>query len=189
MADGTAHDGPAGERAASTVDLRWAGRQRLLAAVGTLISLLAVVVAGAGLSRLPLSAADARPYAIIAAVGAATLALACIVILICWLIQLPAWASGLKTQAGSDSYHRRALLSLVAHLLSYAAVLVTMYGALAASALAYWDSAAGSLLGVTFILAIFGQILGGTQLLRRSGPPATIPSYLRRLDDKVQSLR
>ncbi|QDP98237.1 hypothetical protein FOE78_22090 [Microlunatus elymi] len=165
-------------------DLVWARRQRLLALVGTLVAILGLITAVGGLVGLAADAADARPYAITAVIGAAALALCCAVIAVCWFGQLRRW------QAGDQSLdHGRARLTLIAHVASYPAVLVTMYGALAASALAYWDSLSGTLLGITFILVIFAQILGGTQLLRRSGPPGTIPTYLRKLNAKVQSLR
>lgn len=170
------------------VDLRWARRQLLLTVVGSVIGILAVAAAIGGLRTLPLSAADARPLAIAAVVGAAVLAAACLVLLGCWLIQLGRWRAD-PAATDSDGFDRLSVVSLSAHLVGYAAVLVTMYAAIAASARAYWDSVAAALLGVTFLLAIFGQIVGGTQLLRRSGPPGTIPVYLRRLNAKVQSLR
>jgi hypothetical protein len=80
-------------------------------------------------------------------------------------------------------------VSLIAHVVSYAAVLVGMFGAIEGSALAGFASRAGTLDGIAFILMIFGQIIGGTQYLRRSGPPGTVPTYIRKLNAKVQSLR
>ncbi|SDS43933.1 hypothetical protein [Microlunatus soli] len=184
--NGRSESGLAESGASGSVDLRWARRQLLLTAAGAVLGVVGLLVAIGGLSRLPLSAADARPYAITAVVAAAVLALACLLILGCWLIQLRRWRTAPET---SDVGHLLGRVSLVAHLATFPAVLVTMYGALAGSAMAYWDSPAAFGLGITFILAIFAQILAGSQPLRRSGPPATIPFYLRRLNDKVQSLR
>ena len=167
------------------LDLGWARRQRLLALIGSLVTLGSVVTAFAGLFLLAANTADARPYAITAVIGALVLLVCCAVLTLCWFGQIGRWRGG--ADAAIDSGRWR--LSLIAHLVSYLAVLVTMYGSLEASALSYWDSISGTLLGITFILAIFGQILGGTQLLRRSGPPGTIPTYLRKLNTKVQSLR
>ncbi|HEY9293525.1 MAG TPA: hypothetical protein VIP98_19790 [Microlunatus sp.] len=166
------------------LDLGWARRQRLLALIGSLVALVALVTAVVATLLLAANAADARPYAVTALVGVAVLLLCCAVITFCWFVQIGRWQAG---DGAIDPGRRR--LSLVAHLISYLAVLVTMYGSLAASALAYWDSISGSLLGITFILVIFAQILGGSQLLRRSGPPGTVPTYLRKLNAKVRSLR
>ena len=117
-------------------------------------------------------------------IGALVLTVCCAINAWCWHSQIRGWRAG-----SDDGYRQRSQLSLVAHLVSYVAVLVGMYGALEASALAGCTGPAGTLLGIAFIVIIFGQILAGSQLLRRSGPPGTIPTYLRKLNAKVKSVR
>ena len=187
MEDGSnpasADDIPADPRTHDRPDQGWAARQRLLALVGTLLALIGLAAAILALVELPpVSGADG--YAVTAVIAGAALAVCCGVLGWCWTAQLADWRSGID-----DRYPGRARLALVAHLVSYAAVLVAMYATLAASALAGWADTSGTLFGVSFLVVIFGQIIGGTQLLRRSGPPGTIPNYLRRLNAKVQSLR
>jgi hypothetical protein len=187
---GTSRPGTSTPGTPGTVDPRWARRQTPLAVIGALLSLAALAAAIAGSVMLPLSAVDAEPFAVAAVAGAAVLAVSCLVVLACWLIQVRRWrAAPNPLPTGRAGMSGLSLVSLVAHLVSYLAVLVTMYGAIAGSARAYWDSLAATLLGITFLLAIFARILGGTQVLRNGGPPATIPYYLRRLNAKVQSLR
>jgi hypothetical protein len=164
-------------------DLGWARRQRLLALVGNLLALIGLAAAVGGLVALP-PGSGADGYAVTAVLAAAVLVGCCGVLGWCWTAQLADWRSGTDGR-----YPGRARLSLAAHLASYVAVLVAMYATLAASALAGWADSSGTLFGVSFLVVIFGQIIGGTQLLRRSGPPGTIPTYLRRLNAKVQSLR
>jgi hypothetical protein len=175
---GDHHSADVGQSTGELPDLHWASTQRRLAVAGTLLSLIGVLAATfAG----PLSG---EAFRLLAWIGALVLAVCCGVNAWCWHGQIRRWRAG-----SDDGYRRRAQLSLVAHLVSYVAVLIGMYGALEASALAGWTSTAGTLLGIDFIVIIFGQILGGSQLLRRSGPPGTIPTYLRKLNAKVQSLR
>lgn len=161
-------------------DLRWASTQRTLAFVGTGLSLLGLIAAKIG----DQPEVDGFGFRLMAWVAALVLVLCCGVNAWCWHTQIRHWRSG-----SDDGFERRARLSLIAHVTSYVAVLVGMYGSLEGSALAGWGSRPGTLHGIAFILIIFGQIVGGTQLLRRSGPPGTIPTYIRRLNTKVQSLR
>lgn len=175
----TAH-GDEGIGGAGVPDLRWASNQRTMAIVGTGLSLLGLIAAKIG----DQPGVEGFGFRLMAWIAALVLVICCGVNAWCWQTQIGHWRSG------SDvGYARLARLSLAAHLVSYVAVLVGMYGSLEGSALAGWDSRAGTLHGIAFILIIFGQIFGGTQLLRRSGPPGTIPTYIRRLNTKVQSLR
>src|SRR4051794_16526547 len=152
-------------------DDAWARRQRLLAGIGALLALVGLVTAIVALTALS-PVAGATAYALTAVISAAVL-LACNgLITWSWTGQLADWRSGAE-----GDYAGRSRISLVSHLVSYAAVLVAMYSTLAASALAGWSSSSGTLFGLSFLLAIFAQIIGGTQLLRRSGPPGTIPTY------------
>lgn len=174
---GNSDPGPAG---AGLPDLSWASRQRTMAAVGTLLSLLGLVAAVVGSQP----GVDGYGFRLMAAIAVLVLVICCGVNAWAWHGQLREWRSGSDT-----GYPLRSRLSLAAHLTSYAAVLVGMYGTLEGSALAGWTSRAGTLHGIAFILIIFGQIIGGSQLLRRSGAPGTIPTYIRKLNAKVQSLR
>lgn len=163
-------------------DLRWARRQRLLTLVGAVLALVALVCAVVGLADLP-AGSGADGAAITAVVGCAVLLAACAVLGWAWTAQIN------SRRAGSGGGRSVLTVALVAHLSSYAAVLVTMYVTLEGSALAGWASRSGTLLGIAFLLAIAAQVVGGTQMLRRSGPPGTVPTYLRKLNAKVQSLR
>lgn len=161
-------------------DLKWASTQRTMAVVGTALSLIALVAAVFGVA----TALEGYGFRVLAAIAAGVLMLCCGVNAYGWQSQLGDW------RGGSDAgYQRRARLTLIAHVVSYAAVLIGMYATLEGSALAGWASGPGTLHGIAFILMIFGQIIGGTQYLRRSGQPGTIPTYLRKLNAKVQSLR
>ncbi|QGN33791.1 hypothetical protein [Microlunatus sp. Gsoil 973] len=161
-------------------DLGWAANQRTLVSVGTGLSLLAL--AAAKIADQP--GVEGYGFRLMSWIAAVVLLVCCGVNAWCWHSQLRQWRSG-----GDEGYQQRRRLSLIAHLVSYAAVLVGMFSAIEGSALAGFASGAGTLDGIAFILMIFGQIFGGTQYLRRSGPPGTVPTYLRRLNAKVQSLR
>jgi MFS family permease len=161
----------------------WARQQRLLAGIGTLLALAGLITAILALTALS-PVAGAAGYAVAAVISVAVLLACCGLITWTWTGQLSDWRSGTD-----GDYRGRCRISLISHLVSYAAVLGAMYTTLAGSALAGWASGSGTLFGISFLLAIFAQIIGGTQLLRRSGPPGTIPTYLRRLNAKVQSLR
>jgi hypothetical protein len=116
--------------------------------------------------------------------AAGVLALCCVVLVVGWQQALKVWRSA----AGGD-LSGWIKLCFGVHLLSYVAVLAAMYGAVAESALVGWSSSIGFLLGIAFILVIAAQSIGGTQYVRHQGLPGTIPNYLRKLNDKVQSLR
>jgi hypothetical protein len=161
-------------------ELAWAAGQRTLAGVGTLLSVLALLAAK--IADQP--GIDGYAFRLTAWIAALVLLLCCAVLTWCWHSQLGQWRSG-----RDDGYPQRRRVSLIAHVVSYAAVLVGMFGAIEGSALAGFASRAGTLDGIAFILMIFGQIIGGTQYLRRSGPPGTVPTYIRKLNAKVQSLR
>jgi hypothetical protein len=176
-------DTPPAPGSTNRPDDAWARRQRLLAGIGALLALVGLITAILGLTALS-PVAGAVGYAVTAVISAAVLLACCGLITWCWVGQLSDWRSGTD-----GDYPGRSRISLIAHLVSYAAVLAAMYTTLEASALAGWQSSSGTLFGLTFLCAIFGQIIGGTQVLRRSGPPGTVPTYLRRLNAKVQSLR
>lgn len=181
--DGSQVPGPGAEPQAGRPDVpdpKWASAQLRLAVLGSGLSLLGLVAAAAGLQP----GIDGFGFRLMAVIAIAVLLVCCGVNVWCWRAQIGRWRTG--SDAG---YPRRSRLSIAAHVISYAAVLVGMYGTLEGSALAGWSSQAGTLHGIAFILIIFGQIIGGTQYLRRSGAPGTIPTYLRKVNAKVQSLR
>lgn len=161
----------------------WVRRQLLITVIGTVIAAAGLLMAVLGLVAYPWHSGDAASYAITATVGAGLLTLCCLVNLVGWLV---ARGSGVDRVAGPSVLRR---VSLGAHVLSYVAVLVGMFGALSASALAGWDSPSGVYFGICFLVIIFGQILAGTQYLRTAGPPGTVPNHLRRLNEYVKSQR
>lgn len=169
-----------GSGPAAVPELKWASAQRRLAVIGTGLSLLGLVAAAVGL--VPNIAGYG--FRLMAVIAIAVLMVCCGVNAWAWHAQLGRWRTG-----SDEGFAQRWRVSLAAHLISYVAVLIGMYGTLEGSALAGWSSIVGTLHGIAFILIIFGQIIGGTQYLRRSGPPGTVPTYLRRLNVKVQSLR
>jgi len=186
MTDSTNPESGPGEVgiAGANPDPKWASTQRTLAVVGSILSLIALVATVLGLAP----ALEGYGFRLMAAIAALVLTLCCGANAFCWQTELRVWRTG-SPSAADPGYRQRFRLSLVAHVVSYVAVLIGMYGTLEGSALAGWASGAGTLHGIAFILMIFGQIIGGTQYLRRSGPPGTIPTYIRRLNAKVQSLR
>jgi hypothetical protein len=123
-----------------------------------------------------------RLYFAVASSG--VLALCCVVLVVGWQQALKVW----RSEAGGD-LSGWIKLCFGVHLLSYVAVLAAMYGAVAESAVVGWSTSTGSVLGIAFILVIAAQSIGGTQYVRRQGMPGTFPNYLRKLNDKVQSLR
>lgn len=143
-----------------------------------------LAVAVPGLAVYGFGTADVLGYPIAGVVGSAVLVGCAVLILLGWLLAIRRLRSG---GAFVEPGWQRVVL--VAHVVSYLATLVAMFGALAASAFAGWDSPSGVLFGIAFLLVIFGQILVGTQVLRTTGPPATVPTYLRRLNALVQSKR
>jgi hypothetical protein len=164
-------------------ELGWATRQRRLALIGAVISLLGLAASVLAMISYPRSVDDQNPYAVVALIGAVLLTGCCLLNLLAWVVAVGAW------RRDDDLDGPWWPISLVAHVVSYPAVLVGMYGMLAASALAGWSSPPGIYFGIAFLMIIFAQIIGGTQRLRRCGPPGTIPSYLRQLNARVQSQR
>ena len=175
-----AEDGSQTGEGQNLPDPKWASAQLRLAAIGAALSLLALIAAAVGVQP----DLDGFGFRLMAVIAIAVLLVCCGVNAWSWQTQLGSWRTG-----SDGGYRRRSRISLAAHVISYAAVLVGMYGTLEGSALAGWSSQVGTLHGIAFILIIFGQIIGGTQYLRRAGSPGTIPTYLRRLNSRVQSLR
>lgn len=168
------------------VDLSWARRQRRWAVAGAVLALVALGCAILSLIEYPTapSAATWRLYLALVATGVLTL---------CCVVLVEGWRRGMRSW-GDDSGEGAGMARLLrvcfgAHVVSYLTVLLAMYGSVAESALVGWNSGTGTLLGVVFIVVIGAQTIGGTQYLRRSGPPGTVPNYLRMLNAKVQSLR
>jgi cation transport ATPase len=172
------------DEASEFPDSAWVRRQLSITAVGTVIAVGGAVSAVIGMIEYPWQSGNATGPARLTVAGAGTVALSCLILLGCWLV-----ASGGWRRADSGPYERLRRFALAVHVLSYVAVLVGMFGALAASALAGWDSPSGVYFGVGFLLIIFGQIAAGTQYLRSSGPAGTVPNHLRRLNRYVQSQR
>lgn len=167
-----------------SADLDWAHRQRTLAIAGAVLALIAFGCTLVGLIGYP-SGLGSPSWQIYLATGtAALLAMCCVVLVLGWQRGVQVWRSA--DAADLTGWIR---WCFVAHLLTYPAVLAVMYGAVAESALVGWSTATGTQLGIAFILVIAAQTIGGSQYLRRQGPPGTIPNYLRKLNEKVQSLR
>lgn len=179
--DDTAEDPATG---GPRVDVDWARRQRRLAVSGAVLALIAFGCTVVGLIGYP-PEYPAPTWRIYLATGtAALLAMCCVVLVLGWQRGVRAWQSAERVDLGGWIRW-----CFVAHLLSYPAVLAVMYGAVAESSLVGWSTATGTQLGIAFVLGIAAQTMGGSQYLRRDGPPGTVPNYLRKLNTKVQSLR
>lgn len=116
--------------------------------------------------------------------GWAVTALVCSVamLLICGF-QLTAWLRGMGDWKGERDLDLSGLMrvSWVAHVVSYVVVVVGLYACIAGSGAAGWSSVAALLLALTLMFLVAAQVLAGVQYLRVSGPPGTIPTYIRRL--------
>src|SRR4029453_19089937 len=93
-------------------------------------------------------------------------------------------AHGLLDRSTATRSTRRARLSWIVHLLSYAVALAALFTCMEGSAGAGWITASALLLTVTLFLVLAAQVLAGVQFLRPSGPPGTLPAHIRRLREQ-----
>ena len=174
-----------GLRAQPALVERMAPQQRLTQ-LGTGSAAVAVVLAVAAVLTYPdfTGTAPGSGWAVTAAVAAVVLLALC-------AVQLVAWRRALAEWRGERDYDlsRLARVSFVVHLVSYAAVLVGLWAAIAGSVAAGTTSTAATLLGVALLFLVLGQVLAGVQYLRIEGPSGTIPGHLRRLAAEIKRRR
>jgi hypothetical protein len=146
--------------------------------IGAICSLVAVLTAIGGLATFPAFSANdtGAGWAVTALVTAVAMLAVCVIQVLVWRRAMASWR-GVRIQ----DLHGEARLSWIAHLVSYAIVLVALWACIAGSVEAGLTAAAAVLLAVTLLLIIGGQVLAGVQYLRPSGPPGTLPAHMRRL--------
>lgn len=156
--------------------------QLRMAQAGLVAAVLSVALSATALYTFPSFAGAASGYGwAVAALAAGLLMLA-----IC-AFQLLAWSRAIAEWRGVRDYDVPVLTraSFVAHLVSYAVVLLALWACIAGSLSAGTTTATSTLLGFALLCVVLAQVLGGVQYLRVSGPPGTIPGHLRRLSDAI----
>ena len=145
---------------------------------GAICALLGVLTAIGALATFPAFSANdtGSGWALVALITAVAMLAVCVIQVLVWRRAMASWR-GIRIQ----DLHGEARLSWVAHLASYAIVLVALWACIAGSIAAGATATATVLLAVTLLLIIGGQVLAGVQYLRPSGPPGTLPAHMRRL--------
>jgi hypothetical protein len=107
----------------------------------------------------------------------------CVVMVAICVLQLLAWRQAMAWWRGERASGPVTLapISWWAHVLSYLVAIGGLFAAMAGSAAAGWSATASVLLALSLVLLLAGQILGGVQYVRASGPPGTVPTHMRRL--------
>ena len=157
-----------------------------LTRAGTVAALVAVGLALGGLVSYPNFGPTSRGFgwAVTVLVCGVVLLAICVVQLVVWQRAMAAWAGRRAATLG-----RMPVLSWVAHLGSYAVVLVALYAAITASSDAGWSATAAVLLALALAAMVAAQVTAGVQYLRSSGPPGTIPTHMRRLLEREAARR
>lgn len=175
---------PYGDPAQPALATRMTPQLRLTQA-GVLSAAVSVALSALALSKFPnFAGTSGRGWAV------AALATGVVMLGLCAL-QLVAWSRAMKTWRGEQSFDLRWLtqVSWVAHLLSYAVVLLALWACIAASLAAGQTGATPALLAFALLFEVVAQVLAGVQYLRVSGPSGTIPAHLRRLSKAIQRNR
>jgi hypothetical protein len=152
-----------------------------LTQIGTVCAGIAVIAAAAAVVVFP-SFAGAGPglaWAVGALVSAVLMFAICVMQVAVWRRAMASWLGKRPQDLGREKQ-----LSWIAHLVSYAVALLTLFTTMSGSAAAGWSSASAVLLALTLFLVLAAQVLAGVQFLRPSGPPGTLPAHIRRLSRK-----
>jgi hypothetical protein len=171
---------PYGATAQPAIAARMAPQLRLTE-IGTVCALVAVLAAIGALFLLPSFAGPGSGlvFAVASLISAALMLAICVIQVVMWRRAMASWLGKRVSDLQGEKH-----VSWIAHLVSYAVALATLFSSMAASAAAGWSSASAALLLVTLILVLVAQVLAGVQFLRTSGPPGTLPSHVRRLSRK-----
>jgi len=145
---------------------------------GTVCAVIGAVAAVGALATFPnfSSSHTGATWAVVALVCAVLMLAISLVQVLAWRRAMASWR-GVRVQ----DLHAEARVSWIAHLVSYAVVLVALWACIAGSEGAGWTTTAGVLLAITLVMVVAGQVLAGVQYLRSSGPPGTLPAHMRRL--------
>lgn len=166
------------------VAARMAPHLRMIRA-GAVCALVAVIFAVLAVVRFPAFSSTESTgigWAIAALVASVAVLAGCVIQVATWQRAIASWR-GERIQ----DLHGEARLSWVAHVLSYPAVVVVLFGAMAGSARAGWSATAAVLLALGLLFVLAAQVLAGVQYLRPSGPPGTIPAHMRRLIERSRT--
>lgn len=172
-----------GATAQPAVAARMAPHLRMIR-VGAACALVAVIFAVLAVVRFPAfdNESTGLGWAVAALVASVAVLAGCVIQVATWQRAIASWR-GERIQ----DLHGEARLSWVAHVLSYPAVVVVLFGAMAGSARAGWSATAAVLLALTLLFVLAAQVLAGVQYLRPSGPPGTLPAHMRRLIERSRT--
>jgi hypothetical protein len=151
-------------------------RMTQVGAGAAVASVLAAVGAIVTFPRFTTATESGITWAVVQLVCCLAMVAICVLQLLAWR-QAMAWWRGERASGPATL----APFSWWAHLLSYLVAIGALFAAMAGSAAAGWTATAAVLLAVSLVLLLAGQILGGVQYVRASGPPGTVPTHMRRL--------
>lgn len=154
--------------------------------LGTVAGVLAVVTSAAARLTWPglTSAATGPGWSLVCLVDSVVMTGLAAVQVVCWRRALAVWRGD-----RSDDLAGLTRASLVAHALSYAAVLLGLWAGIAGSVAAGTSSTSAALLAFALLFLLLAQSLAGVQFLRTDGPSGTIPGHLRRMSAAIQARR
>ena len=154
------------------------GRHLRVVQFGTLAGLAAVLLAGIALLLYPdiNGRYEGRGWAVTLTVCAVAMLVICVVQLRSWVRALAVWRDRPTSSPG-----RLLQVSWVAHLVSYAVVLVAIWATIVGVIEAGWTATSSVLMLLTLLALVAAQTLAGVQYVRAAGPPGTLPAHMRRL--------
>lgn len=157
-----------------------------LTVLGTVAGVLAVVTSAAARLTWPglTGSATGPGWALVCLVDSLVMTGVAAAQVVCWRRAAAVWRGD-----RSEDLTRLTRVSLVAHLLSYAAVLLGLWAGIAGSVAAGTSSTSAALLAFALLFLLLAQSLAGVQFLRTDGPSGTIPGHLRRLSAAIQARR
>ena len=161
-----------------------ARRSSLFVSLGSLLSSAALVLALLAFSSAYTGAAPsgAVPWVVTLMASAAAMGLLCVVQLRLWNLAWRRWLVPMDTR-------RLERVSWVLHLLSYGVVVVGIFAGLAASQAVGLAGAVATFATLALVPLVAAQALGAVQVIRRSGPPGTIPTHVRAIAARVERSR
>lgn len=144
---------------------------------GTAIAFLSVIAALIGVAAYPSLVGDVGRDQVRYALWCALL------MLLITGYQAVAWRAAWIEWSGKRDFtlNAFALVSYIVHFASYVVVLVGMWFAFSAMAIAGVATTSFWLLAVAVIALVAAQIIGATEYLRKSGPAGTLPGHMRAL--------
>ncbi len=159
--------------------------QLRLTQAGNGVALLASLCSVAAVYTYPAAGGHSgKDWAISALVASCAMLAICTFQHLVWLRAMASW----KGERGDD-LGPMTRWSWIVHLVSYAVVLFGLWACIAGSVAAGATATASALLAFALLFLVLAQVLAGVQYVRTSGPPGTIPAYLRRLFEAIERRR